>query len=330
LARDLGRGSFLSLLLTIESCLPRPRALEVIPHVEAQTTQAVALELDPIAVLEAAQATVIGAGRQDVAGLERVDRRDPLDAARDLVRHVTGVEVLLQLAVHPQPHLELVRVSDLVGRHDPRADRRERVTRLHLVERVAGREQATGRAIDEVDVPEDVAHGVGGADVRRALADDHRGLGLALEDGGGAVRAQHGGLRPDDRARGLVERVDRRRLAPRSVFHVVHGHALDVDGAGQRRPDLDLAERHALAAALRVLEAPPVLGEALDQSADEIVRAPARDGPYRVRHVDDRVTLPYPQLEVVEEENLHGSLLCGVCWSGEYTSDLPSDGTNVP
>src|SRR5215470_10845801 len=93
LARDLGRGSFLSLLLTVESRLPRPRALEVIPHVEAQAAQAVGLDLDPVAVLEAAQPTVVGAGREDVARLEGVDRRDPLDAARDLVRHIAGVEV---------------------------------------------------------------------------------------------------------------------------------------------------------------------------------------------------------------------------------------------
>jgi len=109
-----------------------------------------------------------------------------------------------------------------------------------------------------------------------------------------------------------VERVDGRRLAPRSVFHVVHGHALDVGGLGQGRPDLHLAERHALAAAHRLLETPLVVGEALDQPADEIVRARVRDVPYRVRHVDDRVTLQHAQLEVVEEEDLHGSLLWDV------------------
>jgi len=37
-----------------------------------------------------------------------------------------------------------------------------------------------------------------------------------------------------------------------------------------------------------------------------------RDVPYRVRHVDDRVTLQHSQLEVVEEEDLHGSLLWDV------------------
>src|SRR5882724_7152755 len=34
-----------------------------------------------------------------------VNRRDPLETARDLVGHVAGVVVLLQLAIHPQPHL---------------------------------------------------------------------------------------------------------------------------------------------------------------------------------------------------------------------------------
>src|SRR5438034_7330797 len=44
----------------------------------------------------------------------------------------------------------------------------------------------------------------------------------------GDVGKHHRVLGADDRARRLVERVDGRRLAPRSVFHVVHGHALDV------------------------------------------------------------------------------------------------------
>mgnify|MGYP003694056147 CR=1 FL=1 len=66
------------------------------PHVRLSSSrtlkrsrpEAVGLELDHVAVLKGAQAAVVGAGRENVAGLERMDRADPLDAARDLVRHV--------------------------------------------------------------------------------------------------------------------------------------------------------------------------------------------------------------------------------------------------
>ena len=44
---------------------------------------------------------MIGAGREHVAGLEGVDRAHPFDAARNIVRHVAGVEVLLERAVDP-------------------------------------------------------------------------------------------------------------------------------------------------------------------------------------------------------------------------------------
>src|SRR5207244_10008399 len=88
LPRQLRRGALQLLLLPIQPCLSAPGALEVVADVEVQPAQALGLDLDPIAVLEAAQPAVIRAGRDQVAGLERVDRGDPLDAARNLVGHV--------------------------------------------------------------------------------------------------------------------------------------------------------------------------------------------------------------------------------------------------
>src|SRR6185295_11960285 len=143
LTGQLGRRPLLTLLLTIQTRLTTPGALEVVTHVEAQPAEPLDFELDHVAVLESAQAAVVGAGGENVAGLQRVDRRDPLDAARDLVGHVTGVEVLLELAIDPQLYLESVRIAHLVGGDDVGADGREGVARLHLVERVAGRRQAT-------------------------------------------------------------------------------------------------------------------------------------------------------------------------------------------
>src|SRR5256885_13106613 len=85
LARQLRRRAFLLLLLAIQARLPAPGALEVVADVEAEPAQPFGLDLDPVAVLESAEAAMVRAGRDDVAGVERVDRRDPLDAARDLV-----------------------------------------------------------------------------------------------------------------------------------------------------------------------------------------------------------------------------------------------------
>ena len=69
----VGGSSFL--LLALEARLARPGALEVVAHVEAQPAQALGLELDLVAVLERVQAAMVGAGGEDVAGLQRVDRR---------------------------------------------------------------------------------------------------------------------------------------------------------------------------------------------------------------------------------------------------------------
>jgi hypothetical protein len=89
--------------------------------VEAQAAEALGLQLDQVAVLEAAEPAVIGAGGEHVARAEGVDAGHPLDAARDLVGHVVGVEVLLEGAVDPQAHREAMRVGDLVGGDDVRA-----------------------------------------------------------------------------------------------------------------------------------------------------------------------------------------------------------------
>src|SRR5262249_39551824 len=137
LARELRRRAFLSLLLTVEPRLPAPRALQIVAHVYAQFPEPLRFQLDQIAVLEAAQSSMVGARGEKIARLQRVDRGHPLDTAGNLVSHVAGIEVLLERPVHPQPDLESVRVDDLVGGDDVRPDRCERVTRLHLVERVA-------------------------------------------------------------------------------------------------------------------------------------------------------------------------------------------------
>src|SRR4029077_13211213 len=96
--RELRRIALQPFLLALESRLPLPGALQLVLHADGEPPQPVDLELDAVAVLEGREPAVIGAGGEDVTRLQRMDRRDPLDAARDLVRHVVGVVVLAQHA----------------------------------------------------------------------------------------------------------------------------------------------------------------------------------------------------------------------------------------
>src|SRR5215472_421488 len=98
LASELRGRRIKALFLALEARLAAPRALQIVADAESELAQAVYFKLDPIAVLECVQAAVVGASRQDVASLERVQCARPFDAARDLVRHVGGVEVLPQHA----------------------------------------------------------------------------------------------------------------------------------------------------------------------------------------------------------------------------------------
>ncbi len=252
---------------------------------------------------------MVGAGRQDVARRQRMDRADPLDAARNVVRHIVGVEVLAQHAVDPEHDLQVLRVCNLVGGHEVGADRRKGLARLHLEEAVVRGHEAARRAVDEVDVAEDVAHRVLGTDLVGVLADDDSDLGLALEDRRRDVGQDHRVAGADDRARRLVEGVDRRGLLQRAVFHVVDGHAVDVARLRQRRADADFRDGHARPARDRLLQARAVGIEPLDQAVDQVVRAGVRDLLHLRRHVDHGgVVLENAELEIIEIEQLHSDL----------------------
>src|SRR5262249_58198976 len=64
--------AFLLLLLPVQPRLAAPGALEVVADVEGQAAHPLGLDLDPVAVLEATEPPVIGAGRDYVARGERV------------------------------------------------------------------------------------------------------------------------------------------------------------------------------------------------------------------------------------------------------------------
>ena len=53
--------------------IPRPSALQIIPDMKTQPAQPFGLQFDQIAILKRVKSAVIGSGRQNVAGLERMD-----------------------------------------------------------------------------------------------------------------------------------------------------------------------------------------------------------------------------------------------------------------
>ena len=100
-AGELRGRHFQPFFLPLQPRLPCPRALEIVADLHMEPAQRLGFKLDQVPILEWVQAAMIGSQRQHVAGLQRVDRADPFDAARDFVRHVAGVVVLHQGPVHP-------------------------------------------------------------------------------------------------------------------------------------------------------------------------------------------------------------------------------------
>src|SRR5581483_1530321 len=156
--RKLRRKTIPSLFLALQARFARPGAFEVVANFYAQAAERLGFELDRVAVLKRIQAAVVGAAGEHVAGLERMDRAHPLDAARNFVRHVAGIVVLHQHAVVPQAHLKTVRILDFVGGDEIRTHGPEGRARLHLIKRISRRRQAARRAVDEIDVAENVIH----------------------------------------------------------------------------------------------------------------------------------------------------------------------------
>ena len=139
-AADLpGVDTFRSALFVLQASDARPGTLKIVAHCDVQRAAAFAGQLHLVAVHKRIKSSMIGAGCENVAGLQRVDRRDPFDTARNLVRHVVSVEILHHSAIVRESNLQLVWVLDLVGGHNVWADRGEGVTRLHLIEDVGRR-----------------------------------------------------------------------------------------------------------------------------------------------------------------------------------------------
>src|SRR6185312_10988356 len=116
-------------------------------------------------------------GGDDVAGIERHEAAAVRDQGAHGKNHPAGVAGLHALAVHIEPHAQLLGIADLIGRHEPVADRSEGVTALALVPGAAAAElEFTLAHIVHQHVAGDVAQGLRFLDIAGGAADDHAQL----------------------------------------------------------------------------------------------------------------------------------------------------------
>ena len=216
------------------------------------------------------------------------------------MRHVVGVEVLLQLAVDPQLDLQLLWIGHFVGGHQIWANRRKGGARLHLVEHVGGGHHTTGRAVDEVDVTKHMVHGVGGGHAAGGLANHQAEFGFAFKHRSGKVGQHHGVAGANDAARGLVEGVDGRGLFEGAVFHVVDRHALDVGGLGHGGTDAHRTHGHAGASGRSGFQAGAEIAKVGDQTVHAVAGAHVGNVGHHRGDIDHLIAFEHAQAKVIE------------------------------
>ena len=120
--------------MALDSQFARPGTLQVIPHSDAKTPQALGLQLDDVAMLKRIQSAVVRSRRQNIAGHQCLNGTDPSYAVSDAGNHLACIEVLFDLAIDPQTDLQVLGIRNFIARDDVRADRRKRIARFHLKE----------------------------------------------------------------------------------------------------------------------------------------------------------------------------------------------------
>ncbi len=143
-------------------------------------------------------------GQDQVARLEREDRRDERDEPAHAEDQLGRVPVLEQLAVQPLHDPQPARVAELRHRHELRAERAERVEALRPRPLLVGALQVAGTDVVRAAVAGDEVERVVLVDAAAHPADLDRELGLGVD-----VRRfgrQHDRLaRADQRRRELAE-----------------------------------------------------------------------------------------------------------------------------
>src|ERR1039457_3849694 len=97
-----------------------------------QTHLADVLDFDfhRFSILQRAQTLMICAAGDEIAGVHGHHRGGEFYEFWHTMFHVVGIVVVAELAVIPDPHNQLVGISNLVHSANPRADRREGIERL--------------------------------------------------------------------------------------------------------------------------------------------------------------------------------------------------------
>src|SRR3954447_11851164 len=182
------------------------------PERLALAAEAVDLQLDHVAGAEVrgTRSAEHHAGRcSGVDHIPRVERHELGQVPDEVVHaedHVLGVPVLPELAVHPQPQPEVLRIAHRIGRRDPGTERVERRAVLALVPLAPAFELELAFADVIADgVAGDHLGGIGAqVEIAGRPSDHHRQLDLVVGLDR-AARDQHVVGGADDRVRGLHE-----------------------------------------------------------------------------------------------------------------------------
>ncbi len=183
--------------------------------------------------------------------------------------HVVGAVVVPQLAVVPEPDVQVVGVLDLVGGGDAGPERREGVE--GLAEPAGGRPRgpgeaavAAGRDVDHAGVSEHRAPPILGIDTLGRTFDDQGQLGFVHEHPGfGELRQLDHVAGAHDGVGVLHEHVDRPGLAL-GVLPVVADAGQDLARPGQWRAQPHLLQRDRLGLGGHLLQRRPQRLEPID------------------------------------------------------------------
>ena len=102
-----------------------------------------------------------------------------ISATREV--HLRGARLLEDALRRPCTDREVLRVADLVGGHEDRPHRAERIERLAACPLAVAELEVPRGHVVEARVAEDVVEGVGGVDATRRPADDDGELRLVVD-----------------------------------------------------------------------------------------------------------------------------------------------------
>src|SRR5205823_4474284 len=121
------------------------------------------------------------AGGDEVSGLEREEAADIADERGHTEEHRARIAGLHTLTVYIEPQVEILHVSDLIARDEPRTDRAKRVTAFALVPGAAELQlELALRDVVDQDIACDVFQGSIFFDVLLGRSNDHNELDLPV------------------------------------------------------------------------------------------------------------------------------------------------------